>query len=416
MVEDKYLYEIEAIETMADEDRMLILVDTKEYLITKADFVKTLGGLNSDDYAKIAKLVIDGSGTGLLADDGNYKSIANLFNTSQVTINVDTGLAEIAGHHTHLNIAILNKFTVNPETDELLYDGSPIGGSGAYELPVATTDTLGGVKVDNDTIKINDGVISADVIGNWASGVSYPVGYFVVYDQVWYECIVANSDTEWTESNWLPIGSANGMTINNWQPDTKYKLDSLIINGTTIYKCNTEHTSGETFDDTNWTAMTGAKGDKGFSPVAEIVATETGATITITDETETTTVDIANGTTPHIDETTKHWMIGEEDTGVLAEAVSTVITNAVVYNGTLNVDNWVGDTVPYTQEVTINGISVDSRPYLYISYSTDNADTIIEEQKQWGYITRAVASENIITFYCYKNKPTITLNFEAEVR
>lgn len=456
MAEDKYLYEIEAIETMADEDRILILVGTKEYLITKADFVKTLGGLNSDDYAKIAKLVIDGSGTGLLADDGNYKSIANLFNTSQVTINVDTGLAEIAGHHTHLNIDILNKFTVNPETGELLYDGSPIGtggGSGStYELPVATTDTLGGVKVDNDTIKINDGVISADVIGNWASGVSYPVGYFVVHEETLYECITANNDTIWTEDNWLLIGGNNtGMTINNWTTNTEYAVGNLVINGTTIYQCNTAHTSGDTFDDTNWTAMTGAKGDKGedgFSPIAKVVATETGATITITDETETTTVDITNGIsptvsieqtetgatitvvsgeetttveltngiTPHIDETTKNWFVGETDTGVLAEAISTVITNAVVYTGTLAVDNWVGNTVPYTQEVAINGISEASRPYLYLSYSTDDADTILEEQKQWSYITRAVASDNIITFYCYKNKPTITLNFEAEVR
>lgn len=175
-------------------------------------------------------------------------------------------------------------------------------------------------------------------------------------------------------------------------------------------------------DDGTWSPAQGEKGDTGedgFSPIATVEPNDNGATVSITDINGTTSTEISNGNdglTPHIDESTKHWFIGEEDTGVLAEAVSTVITNAVVYNGTLNVDNWVGDTAPYTQEVTINGISVDSRPYLYISYSTDNTDTIIEEQKQWGYITRAVTSDNIITFYCYKNKPTITLNFEAEVR
>lgn len=284
----------------------------------------------------------------------------------------------------------------------------------------ATESTAGIVQPDNDTIKVNDGVISADVIGNWASGVSYPVGYFVVYEETLYECITANNDTIWTEDNWLLIGGKNtGMSINNWTANTEYTVGNLIINGTTIYQCNTEHTSGETFDDTNWTAMTGVKGDKGedgFSPIAKIVANEAGATITITDVTETTTVDIVNGTTPHIDETTKNWFIGEIDTGVLAEAVATVVTSAIVYNGTLTTDGWISDTVPYTQEVAINGISESSRPYLYLSYSTDDADTILEEQKQWGYITRAITSDNIITFYCYKDKPTIALNFEAEVR
>lgn len=436
---DKHIWEIESASTMSDEDRLLIVIGTSEYLINKSDFKKTLGGLSSVDTNKLSKIIIDGDGTRFLANNGEYISLKDVFDKK----------------HNHDNKTIIDKFTINAETSELMYDGKAIGSN--YELPVATTEMLGGVKpdgititidesgvikgattyelptasgtilggvkIDNDTIKINDGVISADIIGNWSAGVNYPVGYFVVYEETLYECIIANNDTVWTVDNWLLIGGkSTGMTINNWTTNTKYMVGNLVINGTTIYQCNTEHTSGETFDNTNWTAMTGTKGDKGedgFSPIANVVATETGATITITDATETTTANINNGAdgiTPHIDETTKHWIIGEEDTGIIAEAVSTVITNAVVYNGTLNVDNWIGETVPYTQDVIINGITADSRPFLYVKYSSDDATTILEEQKQWSYITRAVTSDNTITFYCYKDKPTITLNFEAEVR
>lgn len=303
----------------------------------------------------------------------------------------------IKGYHKHDNQDILDKFSLN-ESGELAYDGNTIGdytlpiatsemiggvkpdgttitvdedgtihGANTYELPTATTVTLGGVKVDGDTIKINDGIISADVIGNWSAGTSYPVGYFVVYGGKLYQCINANSDTEWTESNWTPIGSAEGIGIKNWSASTLYKVGDLVINDTSIYQCNTEHTSVETFDETestNWTALSGErgeKGDDGFSPIANVEQTETGCTvtvidkngtttanltngtdgmdgispvvnvtqtesgciITITDSSETTTADLTNGvdgTTPHIDSETNHWFIGEIDTGVSATA------------------------------------------------------------------------------------------------
>lgn len=52
-------------------------------------------------------------------------------------------------------------------------------GANAYTLPVASTDVLGGVKVDGSTIVSVDGVISAHV-GDGASGrVVFPIGYVV---------------------------------------------------------------------------------------------------------------------------------------------------------------------------------------------------------------------------------------------
>ena len=442
---DKYIWDIPLISTMNDEDRFLIVVGTSEYLITKETLQKVLNNLSNENSKKLSAIIIDGDGKRFLRNDGTYVALNTMFDSEQFI--EENGVVKLNEYHIHQNKNILDKFTIDTETNKLLYDGKgfaseyilppatietlggikpdgttitvdndgTIHGANTYELPIASSTVLGGVKIDGDTIKINDGIISADVIGNWSAGTVYPVGYFVVYDGKLYQCINANSDTEWTESNWTPIGSANGIGINNWSANTLYKVGNLIINETTLYQCNTEHTSGETFDETelaNWTALSGVQGEKGtdgISPVANVASTDTGCTITITDSSGTTTTDLSNGITPHIDEATKHWFIGDVDTGIIAEGVTTISTTSVTYTGILSADGWVGDTAPYTQDIVINGITADSSPILDLVVS-DDITTSDEEISQWAYITKA-----IITFRCNNTKPTIELNFKVKV-
>lgn len=175
--------------------------------------------------------------------------------------------------------------------------------------------------------------------------------------------------------------TSDGGTISNWQSNTEYTQEALVIYNNTIYQCNIEHTSTEAFDETYWTSISGG----------------------------------SDGITPHIDETTKHWFIGEEDTGILAEGVTTVETSAIVYNGSLIANSWLGDSAPYTQTIVMENMTENTRPYLYPVLS-DDVETGLEQQKQWNYITKAVTSNGVITFSCYKTKPTIDINFEAEVR
>lgn len=52
-------------------------------------------------------------------------------------------------------------------------------GANAYTLPKASTDVLGGVKVDGSTIVSVDGVISAHVGGDASGRVAFPIGYVV---------------------------------------------------------------------------------------------------------------------------------------------------------------------------------------------------------------------------------------------
>lgn len=369
-------------------------------------FVNENGTLKQVDIDIISKFLVDLKWTNI-----EQKPFVNIDNKQFKVVGDDL---TIEGYHTHDNINILNKFDVN-ESGQLVYDSEPIAGeyilpvateamlggvkpdgttitvdedgtihgANTYELPIASTNTLGGVKVDGDTIKINDGIISADVIGNWSSGISYPVGYFVVYGEGMWECMVAHtSESTFNESKWMPVafraikiynwstntdyylyqlvvynnmlyraiekhtsgdsfdeskwelisGGTTGTTINDWSAQTDYVVGDLIINETTLYKCNTEHTSGETFDETesaNWTVLSGEKGDNGndgISPTVSVEQTEAGCTITIKDSLNTTTANLVNGKdgadgiTPHINIETGHWFIGEIDTGIGATA------------------------------------------------------------------------------------------------
>lgn len=322
---NKRISELDKIQSMQETDSIVVIVDNKEYLITKENFSKVLSLLSTEQKNKISAVVLSGDGNKFLTDSGVYKSIDKIFKHGQVSQDSTTKLFEISGYHNHSNQSevldklsvsngelyfdgnTLNNYTLPPATNTTLggikVDGTTISisedGIINYELPTASATVLGGVKIDGDTIKINDGIISADVIGNWSAGVNYPVGYFVVHDDKLYQCNTANSDNEWTESKWNPIagGGNNTANITEWTCENAYTVGDLVIHENTIYKCIEAHTSATSFDLTKWTSLTGAKGDKG----------DTGA-------------DGQNGISPTIDPETKHWIIGEVDTGVLAEA------------------------------------------------------------------------------------------------
>lgn len=40
-----------------------------------------------------------------------------------------------------------------------------------------------------------------------------------------------------------------------WVTDTPYLLDDAVVYSGAVYKCNTPHTSGVTFDTPNWTVI-----------------------------------------------------------------------------------------------------------------------------------------------------------------
>lgn len=71
------------------------------------------------------------------------------------------------------------------------------------DINKVTADNLNSIKKG-----IND-LISAFGLDTdtWVSGTTYAVGDMMVYNNILYKCTIANSDTEFTASNWeiVPI-------------------------------------------------------------------------------------------------------------------------------------------------------------------------------------------------------------------
>lgn len=82
------------------------------------------------------------------------------------------------------------------------------------------------------------------------------------------------------------------------------------------------------------------------------------------------------------------------------------------YTGTLSAGGW-SDTAPYMQAVEMGGIAADMSPIVDIVLS-DDVDTAKSEQAAWGCITKAVADDGVITFYCYESKPEAAINFKVK--
>ena len=81
---------------------------------------------------------------------------------------------------------------------------------------------------------------------------------------------------------------------------------------------------------------------------------------------------------------------------------------------TLTVAGWTGASAPYTQAVTVSGMTSSIVPIIAPSYS-DTVVTALDQQREWGKITKAVSGTDSITFKCYENKPTVELTAIVKV-
>ncbi len=198
--------------------------------------------------------------------------------------------------HTHDNKAVIDLFTMSD--NKLLWNGTTVGSD--YELPIATSSVLGGVKPDGTTITVDE------------DGTIHGASQGLDFDAL---------------STAMTTGAQSGITIT---ADTENSRFNFEVTGIPVIAIDSEGywtIDGER--GANPTKAQGEKGDDGVSPIASVTETETGATITITDSSGTTTVNISNGTdgnngtdgiSPHIDSSTNHWFVGVTDTGVNATA------------------------------------------------------------------------------------------------
>lgn len=97
--------------------------------------------------------------------------------------------------------------------------------------------------------------------------------------------------------------------------------------------------------------------------------------------------------------------------GIKRYCISATSTNTSV---TLAAANWVGASAPYTQTVTVQGMTSSIVPIIGLVPSA-TVSTGLEEQTQWGYVTKAESGANSITFSCYETKPTVDLMISIKV-
>ena len=69
---------------------------------------------------------------------------------------------------------------------------------------------------------------------------------------------------------------------------------------------------------------------------------------------------------------------------------------------------WVGSTAPYTQVLTVAGITANHEPRIYPVYS-ETLETALLEKEAAAMITYWDTGAGTITFTCLEDKPTIAI-------
>lgn len=74
---------------------------------------------------------------------------------------------------------------------------------------------------------------------------------------------------------------------------------------------------------------------------------------------------------------------------------------------------WIGTEAPYTQEVSVTGITANHNPIISPVYSATNATAILEKTA-WNLIGKAVTGAGIITFTCFEEKPVTAIPIQIK--
>ena len=193
--------------------------------------------------------------------DNNYQSVNTSINDISTRVTTLDGSS-----HTHDNKAVIDLFSTSDS--KLLWNGVAVGSD--YELPIATSSVLGGVKPDGTTITVDsDGTIH---------GASQGLDFNAL-------------------STAMTTGTQSGISITADNENSRFNFE---VTGIPTIAIDSE--GYWTVDGDRGTNPTKAQGEKGND----------GAN----------GVNGKDGASPTIDPTTKNWIVGTVDTGVKAEAQS----------------------------------------------------------------------------------------------
>ncbi len=106
----------------------------------------------------------------------------------------------------------------------------------------------------------------------------------------------------------------------------------------------------------------------------------------------------------------------EEAKTAAEEAKSASGSKAVKNSFTVRLyaSDWTGDSAPYTQEVSVEGITANDCPHYGVVYSED-FDTKVSEKESFAKVDDLETADGKVTFYCFEDKPDVSLNIQMEV-
>lgn len=304
---------------------------------------------------------------------------------SDITNGLSTRIVALeTDSHTHENKEIIDLFSIT-EDNKLSWNGAEVG----YKLTPATTEILGGVKPDGETITIDeDGTLHG------ANTYELPVAAADSLGGV----KIDNTDINITEDGVIHLGIASIDTLGGVKVDG----DSIAI-----------HEDG--------TIFTVPKG-LDFSAIAAAMTGGTLEGIEITADESLKVFNFKVTKTPEIKiDDEGYWTIegdrGSKPTKAQGEKgdTGTVEVNAdcAVLYATFLADSWSSEA-PYTQTVAVEGITENHVPIVDISYSEDTS-LWEEEEKNYFYLTKIETNNGTITAICLKNKPENNFSIKLKI-
>ena len=395
MTGNKSISELTPITSAADSDLIPIVHDGSTVRITKKEFSKGIisdwESITNKPFISIGDyLMVNSSGKLTLASNiANNISKINTIESkvSDNTSNIKKNASEIenlkAISHNHDNKETIDKFGVD-SNGKLLWDSLPIDGGINFEeiTRMLTTGTLTNISITPDS---EQKVFNIEVSG--------------------LKDIAIDDDYEWTIDGVKTGVSAMG--VDGYSPvanvTTNENISTITITdklGTTTaqvispsFSWNKTETGVE-FIISDVNGVRGVNVD-GCSPTVNVVETDTGYDLCVTDIYGTKTYKIYNG-----------------KDGI--DGITTVVSQKQFFYATFTAAGWQGSGAPYTQTITLDAMTEELNPVVDLIVSDVVAVGLLEEQN-YNYITKITTGNQLLTAYCYKEKPTVDINIIVEV-
>lgn len=115
----------------------------------------------------------------------------------------------------------------------------------------------------------------------------------------------------------------------------------------------------------------------------------------------------------------------ELDIASTAQATAIAVVNDIVSTVSGDVDSilavklatitatWTGSVAPFTQTITVSGVTVNDEPIISPVYSTTNATAILQKSA-WNSIGKIITNAGSITCTCFEAKPVTAIPIQMK--